>query len=265
MADLTAVDMQIQHPAAQDTFLIAAESAQTVTANLSTQVLSTGHGTLFLKWYSSIQPEGTGPQTELTKLIMAETDPRTWSTTVNLRVGSHVMTCTAQDKDDAGLPKEALPDLYKSMEHFGSVGGPPLDGITQPRIIHVLAARIIAPTSPPIPQLSKTSAVLEAEVPTQWLDPPYQETSQLQIRWFFRRVAAPSATVELDQEAGTLEIIPPDDPEDPDPILVPRLRYTGLLPSSVQTGTNYTLTLRVQQIGVDAVNDDAMMIIQFVN
>jgi hypothetical protein len=218
---------------------------------LTGEVLSSGHGALFLKWYSSLE-------SELAFTQMLETGPRTWTIAPTLPVGSHIITLTAQDKNDQGIDPAELGDLYKSMEHMGSAGGPPppspLTG--DPRMVHVLAANMVSP-APGVLTLSKSAPLLEAQAPLQWAaypaytekNPDYHAVNKVQVRWFFRPAAAPpSADLELDLAGDTLlRLIPPAAAGE-----VPRLRYTGSLPDSLVTvGSSTVVTLRVHELGND--------------
>jgi hypothetical protein len=256
MTTLTEVQLNVNIPVAQETTFAATGSQTAVSVVLTGEVLSTGHGTLYLKWYSSLDGE-------LDFREMLESDPRTWTITPALPVGSHIITLTAQDKSDQGVEPEDLGDLYKSMEHLGSAGGPPppppLTG--NPRIVHVLVAHMLAPDAA-TPNVSKSAPLLEAQAPLQWAtypsfidkNPEYHAINKVQYRWFFRlQGTPPSSNVELDLAGDTrLQLIPPASEGE-----LPRLRYTGALPDSLVTvGSNYVVTLRVQEIGNDAMRHE---------
>jgi hypothetical protein len=110
--------------------------------------------------------------------------------------------------------------------------------------------------------LSKSAPVLEAQAPLQWAtypaytakNPDYHAVNKVQYRWLFRPVATPpSSNVELDLAGDTLlQLIPPATSGE-----VPRLRYTGSLPDSLVTvGNSYIVTLRVQELGTNAMGHE---------
>jgi hypothetical protein len=256
MTTLTEVQLRINVPATQETTFAAVGAQTSVSVTLTGEVLSSGHGTLYLKWYSSLE-------SELAFTQMLESDPRTWTIAPALPVGSHIITLTAQDKSDQGLDPADLGDLYKSMEHIGSAGGPPppLPLTGAPRIVHVLVANMVSP-APSTLTLSKSTPLLEAQAPLQWAtypaytdkDPDYHAVNRVQYRWFFRPVATPpSSNVELDLAGDTLlQLMPPAAADE-----VPRLRYTGSLPDSLVTvGNSYIVTLRVQELGTAALGHE---------
>ncbi len=264
MTTLTEVQLRINVPPGQETTVAGAGVQTAVSVTLTGEVLSTGHGTLYLKWYSSLQ-------SELAMAPMPETGPRSWTITAALPVGSHVVTLTAQDKSDAGVDPADLGALYKSMEHMGSAGGPPppppLAG--DPRIVHVLVANMVSP-APGTLTLSKSAPLLEAQAPLQWArypaytekDPEYHTVNRVRYRWFFRPAAAPPASdVELDLGGDSLlQLIPPAASGE-----VARLRVMGSLPDALVTvGGSYRVTLRVQHRDNDGMRHEVSRVVSIV-
>ncbi len=250
MGELHPIQLTIEEPVHGQVFVAATAAttgATTVGVLLRGTIVATtfpNPAALVRKWYSSLAPEPLGTSDQLPAL---------------LGPGSHTLTYTVKDKDESGLPPPALAALFKSIEHIGAAGGPPqpppADG--RPCVVHVLAANLLAPANNS--NLSKSSAVLEAQAPLQWgkfvagaatypePDPLYHAVNKLRYRWFFARVAPPGAPIELDVQGGIgMTLIPPHDSPLPKVDPPPRLRYSGPLPAALAVGQQYLLTLRVE-------------------
>jgi hypothetical protein len=214
---------------------------------------SSGHGTLYYRWYSSLADA----------LNNALDDP--FDFTKPLGVGSHVLTFTTKD-----VQGDTLADI-KAVQHAGVAGGPPKPGVEAPCVVHVFVATMVEP-----PDLATASTTLNrggggsltAVAPSQWgtkntmtgtyeRNPDYHEVNKIRYRWRFQ----PSGPPE-DRAGGELVFKPSGLPEDRpgelvlneeqmvfgpgatdnDPMVV---RYQGSLPSGLGVG-KYTLTLRVE-------------------
>lgn len=231
------IELRMDQPSHEASFA-ATGAATTVDVPLAGTVLSTGHepAPLFFVWYSSLEDE-------LSRAAVA---------TVQLPVGSHVITFTAKDQNDQGVPQGQLKALYQSVIHIGAAGGPP-PLVESPCVVHVLAANMVAPTAA-TPSLSRSSPVLEAQAPLQWanfdngsfsgMNPEYHAVNKLRYRWLFRRVGdPPGAQIELDLQNGAALALLPGDSSRP-----ARLRFTGSLPGSLVVGASYVVTLRVEHL-----------------
>jgi hypothetical protein len=241
------VDLRIDQPSHEQVFVGTGD------VTLRGQVLSTRHepAPLFFKWYSSIDGElSTANQAALT-------------------VGSHIITFTAQDKSDAGVPDEQLVALYQSIQHIGMAGGPP-EVAEVPCVVHVFIANMLAPVpiGPP-PPLSREDPILEAQVPLQWanydpssktydgLNPDYHKVNRIRYRWFLRRVGSPPGPlIELDlQDGDALQFIPSSDAPGEE---VPKLRYIETLPlPDTAVGESYSVTLRVEDLDDSTIGHQA--------
>ena len=241
MAELHPIGLEIQQPL-HEQVVVGAGVATTANVALQGRIVATTFGNpagLFRKWYSSLGKDVLGTSDQLVAA---------------LAVGSHTVTYTAKDKNEDGVPPAQLEALFKSVEHIGATGGPPdpppADG--RPCVVHVLIANPLAPANGA--NLSKTNAVLEAQAPLQWgkyvdgaavyaeRDPAYAAVNKVRYRWFFTRVNPPGARIELDVQGGNaMVLVPPASNGE-----LPRLRYSGGLPSAVVVGQQYVVTLRVE-------------------
>lgn len=192
---------------------------------------SSGHGTLFFKWYSNNWDKDPRVTPLGTSLDFAS----------DLPVGSHVIMLSA--KDVAG---ESVANL-QSVQHSGMGGGPPLvppPPDYKPNLIHVLVAGMQSPAADGA-TLSKAHSLLAAQAPPQWGNQEYQSTTnRLQFRWLFAPVPADGRNA-AEINAGMFfdkPGVPPNDAPD----AVARLRYEGPLPAALGTGS-YRLTLRVER------------------
>jgi len=257
MAELHPIQLQIQQPTHEQIF-VATGTANTVSVPLQGTILETAFptpNTLFRTWYSS-----------LLDTTLATTD----QAMATLPVGSHTLTYTVKDKSEIGVQPTGLEALYKSVTQIGASGGPPApppaDG--RPCVIHVLAANILAPANNA--NLSKASAVLEAQAPLQWgkfvanaaafpaIDPNYHAVNKVQYRWFFTRITPVGPPIELAVQGGlAMTLIPPHDAPPPKVDPPPRLRYTGVLPAALVVDQKYTLTLRVEHADFPAQGHEA--------
>ena len=233
------VDLRIDQPSHEQVFVGTGD------VTLRGQVLSTRHepAPLFFKWYSSIDGELSTANQAI----------------ASLTVGSHIITFTAQDKSDAGVPDDQLVALYQSIQHIGMAGGPP-ELAEIPCVVHVFIANMLTPVpiGPP-PPLSKSNPILEAQVPLQWanydsssetydgLNPDYHKVNRIRYRWFLRRIGPPPGPlIELDlQDGDALQFIPSSDAPGEE---VAKLRYIGTLPGTVVVGESYNVTLRVEDL-----------------
>lgn len=232
------IDLQIGQPIHQAAF-VAPGPATSVTVPMTGAVLSTAHqpAPLFFVWYSSLQ---------------GELD-RAAAISPSLLVGTHVITFTAKDQDDAGVAQPDLKALYQSVTHIGAAGGAPPE-VDSPCVIHVFAANMIEPAAGTA-NLSIANPVLEAQAPLQWanfdkgpppmfvgMSPEYHALNKIRYRWLFRRVGdPPSATIELDLQGGNALSLLEGEASKPS-----RLHYNGSLPGSLISGADYLVTLRVE-------------------
>lgn len=254
MAKITAIQVAIRMPAHQQSF-VGSGNAVTVNVPLQGAVLQTAFpnpAALVRTWYSGLNG----------KLAVSE------STTVALPTGSHSITLVVQDKSDEGVPNQQLAAFYKTIEHIGAAGGPPGPPVQpgNPCVIHVLIATLLEPAVEGS-NLSKRAAVLEAQVPLQWvnhadpgtLNPDYHAINKLRYRWFLRPLATSGASVEVDHRNGQLlRWLPYDKSKN----LPPRLQYSGVLPAEVVTNSRYQLILRVEHRDNPALGHEAVRIVQ---
>lgn len=235
---LQKVLLTIDAPSHQASF-VATGTDQTVDIALSGSTLSTGHGStpLFHKWYSSLAAEiGAGE-----------------AASANLRVGSHVITFSAADQDDSGVPGNELEALYASMSYMGYAGGAPVSDPDPdnpgPLVIHLFIANMLSPETGAA-TLSRSAPDLRAEVPLQWAeypdflvsDPIYHANNKLQYRWVLSNLtdgSQPDVVVEQEQ----LTFNPSDGANE-----FSWLGYNLALPALV-VGDAYRVTLRVQDAG----------------
>jgi hypothetical protein len=236
MSTLAPISLVIQAPTHRQSF-VGAGVATSVNVTLRGAITATtfpNPAALLRTWYSSLQ--GSIGTTDIVS--------------VDLAVGSHIITYTAKDKSDVGVPPAQLADLYRSVQHIGAAGGPPdpppANG--EPCVIHVLIANMLAPGAG-VTTLSKSNPVLEAQAPLQWAkypqysepDPNYHAVNQVRYRWFFQRVSPVGPVIELDVQGGNALRLQP-----PSGTLPSRLRFMGALPAALVTGAAYTVRLRVE-------------------
>jgi hypothetical protein len=209
------------------------EGAHASSVRLRGELRSSGHGTLYYRWYSSLADALNG----------ASDNP--FDFTKSLAVGSHVLTFTTKD-----VPGDTLADI-EAVEHAGMAGGPPKDGVEAPCVVHVFVANIVAPEEGET--LSKANDTLTAVAPSQWgtlntttgayeLNPDYHEVNKIHYRWIFQPSGPPENRGDGELEPGEDDLVFGPGPEEDDPMVV---SYQGSLPSSLDTGA-YTLTLRVE-------------------
>lgn len=247
MSELHPISLAIQEPPNGATF-VAAGTATTVGVTLRGAIVATSFpdpAALHRTWYSSLQ--GDVGRADVVSATLA--------------VGSHILTYTAKDKDDATVPQNQLADLYRSVEHMGAAGGPPNPPPASgpPCVVHVFVANMVAP-APATTTLSVAAPVLEAQAPIQWAqfpdflqpDPVYQAVNRVRYRWIFRRVSPAGGPIELNTQNGAaLRLLPSDGT-----VPVSRLRYTGTLPGTLVVGQAYTVTLRVEDLQNSAVGHE---------
>jgi hypothetical protein len=192
------------------------------------EVLSSGHGTLFFKWYSNLVQTPLGDSLDFTTTLPPAS------------VGSQVVILSAKD-----VVGDSAADL-QNVQHAGMAGGPP-DIAPAPCLIHVLLADMREPsTAGPPPILSKANATLSAQAPSQWQNDQFQAVNQVQYLWRFEPSGSPAGRAAAD-------FVPPLASLAFDGSgAVPVLRYRGPLPAALGTG-NYVLTLRVRKMNDPAV------------
>ena len=238
MSTLEHISLVIQEPTHQQSF-VGVGAAASVNVTLRGAITATSFpnpAALFRTWYSSLQGD------------VGHTD----TVTAGLSVGSHIVTFTAKDKSDIGVPPEQLANLYKSVQHIGAAGGPPNPPSANgdPCVIHVLIANMLAP-GVGVTTLSRSNPLLEAQAPLQWAtydqyvepDPNYHAVNKVRYRWFLQRVSPVGPVMELDVQSGNaLRLIAPSNTVLPPP----RLRYIGAMPAALVIGAAYSVTLRVE-------------------
>ncbi|HEX8474423.1 MAG TPA: hypothetical protein VF666_10350 [Pyrinomonadaceae bacterium] len=226
-------------------------------------VRSTGHGTLFFKWYSNLtpppMPSKTSPDTSLNRTSVSPVGAKNpLDFKASLHTGSQSITFTARDV--AGDDAEQL----KEVRHAGMEGGappvPPLPNpppnTPRPCVIHVLVAEMPKPLTGAV--LSKANALLQAKVAPLWEDADYQKNiNRLRFLWRFVPSGLPAGreTVLLPAVANlTPPVLKPPFSFDGEKSL---LSYQGALPANLAAGSKYTLTLRVERKDNAAVGDEA--------
>lgn len=211
------------------------------------KVLSTGHGPLFFRWYGGASGALNTPSDNPLDL------------TKPLAVGSHVLTFTAKDR-----PGDAPEDL-KAVREAGMAGGPPEEGVASPCVVHVLVAQVVAPLAGAT--LSRAGSTLTAVAPGQWgklvdladpasgyeLNGDYHEVNRVRYRWRFQPSGLPARRTSGVLVPSVQQLVFGVSANDP-----PTVRYQGPLPGGLSTG-NYTLTLRVEDVGDAAVGHETSL------
>jgi hypothetical protein len=233
---MAAITVQILEPAN------GARIAGTAPVRLRGQVVGTGTGGLFFKWYSTLN-RVTGsapPELNATDHSAAKLD---WTTT--LEVGTHVLTLAAADQESSALP------AVKAITRAGFAGGAPDPANPAPCLVHRLWADLIAPAAGAT--VSRASAQLVVRAPARWgkpaspgsstyvKDPDYHAVNGIRYRFRFVPAAADparEATLTPAVDAFTFFIGSGD---------VPSLRWQGALPANLGNGS-YTLTLFVESL-----------------
>lgn len=232
---------------------------------LQGEVLTTGHGKLFFKWYSNLgavspaQPAPTQDNPDAS-LNRGETDKLTFEPI--LAVGTHVITLAARD-----VAGEA-PAQLAQVKHSGMAGGPPLPGAppdAAPCVVNVLFAEIVEPAADGAPlSINAQAPKLAARVPSLWEDKEYQtNVNQLRYRWRFVPLGLPAGRPEAELKVEPvfkphpalphkLKLQPPFEFVEDGSLM----RYRGPLPPELKTGS-YTLILRVEKKGAAAVGGEA--------
>ncbi|HJQ28712.1 MAG TPA: hypothetical protein VJ827_05195 [Rubrobacter sp.] len=233
------VSLEILEPQDGQMFFGPAQSTVTLRGN----VISTGHGTLFYRWYGGQDGALGAPSVNLSPL------------TPSLKVGSHVLTLTAKDR--AG---DSLTDL-KEVREAGMAGGRPEPGVAAPCLVHVFIAEMVGVSAGQ--SLSRANSTLLAVAPKQWwkyIDPDnpalgfelngdYHKVNKIRYRWRFRPSGPPEGRANGDL-VRSRELAFGLHPNNADLFVV---RYSGPLPAELGTG-NYTLALRVEEL-VENSND----------
>jgi len=260
---MSTVSLQILSPAHNTTFVSAAAD----TVNLRGEVTQATSGTLYYKWYSSLNnPAGINSPQDAAKAALNWPNHNALALTVPLAVGSHILTFTAKDVEG-----ESLADL-QAVQLAAVAGGPPK--AQQPCLIHVFRATMItAPGSPaPLP-LGQGNAVLMAEAPLKWSkkdaqgnfvwDDEYHAINRIRYRWRFEPGAggppiaglpalnASDGEIAAFQSHLQFQPIGNDHP--------PYLRYQGSLPTALQVNTIYRLVLRVEDTQPPHTGDEAWL------
>lgn len=206
----------------------AAGTDDVVTVPFEGTTVSTAHGdtALFHTWYSSLAAAFATGET----------------TVAELRVGSHVVTFAAADKNDTGVPAEQLAQLYATMLHMGYAGGPPVESpdpdTPGPLVVHVLIAHMLAPAARST-RLSRSVPDLRAEVPLQWALPSYHELNRLEYVWRFVNLTRSQAPIVITQSSLTFHPTNADNDR-------AWLGHDDPLPVEIAIGDTYRVTLRVQ-------------------
>src|SRR5262245_48897466 len=216
---MAAVSLEILEP------LHDANVVGTASVRLRGRLVSSGHPTLFFKWYSSQVSPPEGCQDSSIRVPATGT---VFDMPVTLPVGTQILTFTA--KDQAG---ESVPEM-RSVRDAGMAGGPP-PAAQAPCVIHVVLANLLAPA--PGALVSKAAATLEVQAPPQWEDLSYQAINQIRVRFRFDPLGAPAGRPSADFAPALAfdNRVPP-----------PRLRYAGPLPAALGTGS-YRLTTIVEK------------------
>lgn len=221
----------------------------TRSVRLRGQVDTSGHGTLFFKWYSNLGgpappplPTKEKPDTSLNR-----DDATRLDFTPTLYVGSQVITFTARDV------ASDKPEDLQNVRHAGMAGGPPVTppppGTPPPCVIHVLFAEVLKPTAGAT--LSKANSTLEATAPPLWADADYQaRVNKLRFRWLFEPTGLPAGR-------QSAELVPGAGGFDKEKFI---LRHQGALPVQLVAGSTYSLRLRVERVDNAAVFHDSAAI-----
>jgi hypothetical protein len=214
------------------------QGAETSNVRLRGELRSSGHGTLYYRWYSSLAGALNGASDSPFDLMKP------------LAVGSHVLTFTTKDVQGDGL------DDIQAVQDAGMAGGPPKPGVEAPCVAHVFVATMVEP-----PDLETASTTLNrgggrsltAVAPSQWgtknpttgayernLD--YHEVNRIRYRWRFQPSGPPENRAGGQFVLSEQQLVFGPGKTASDPMVV---RYQGPLPPGLGAG-NYTLTLRVE-------------------
>jgi hypothetical protein len=236
---MSAVTLKIHEPLDGQNYYEGARDVR-----LRGEQVSTGHGALFFKWYSSLADSPLGTTLDFT---------------ATLPVGSQVLILSAKDR--AG---ETPADL-QAVQHAGMAGGPPLSSPPtgySPCLIHVIFAEMLEPAINDA-RLSKAGSALIALAPSQWGMQEYQTAvNRLQYRWLFEPAPA-DGRKSAKIESGWVFDKPGEPPNDAAGA-VPRLRFQGPLPAELELG-NYKLTLRVERKDKENIFHKVSRIVKLIN
>src|SRR5919107_3601042 len=118
------------------------------TVTLRGRVISTGHGTLYYRWYGGQDGALGEPSVSLSPL------------TSLFKVGSHVLTLTAKDRSGDSLT------ALQEVREAGMAGGTPEPGVTAPCVVHLFIAEMVRLSAGQ--NLSRANSTLLAVAPKQW-------------------------------------------------------------------------------------------------
>jgi hypothetical protein len=250
---VSAVQLTIVQPSAQETILLGAEAdnvtfAGQINSPLPDELVGI---TLFYRWYSSLFP---AEKDRYSMNVDALTGPPSPFITA-LKVGTHVITFAASDQ--AGETEAA----QNNTQHGGVTGGG--EGEAR-RLIHVLVANLVKPSPTGlIPTLSKANSTLEAEAPLQWgrkiggaenyePNPDYHNLNRIHYCWRFIPRGSPTGrhSADLTPTPQQLTFVP-DPPSGPKPLI----RYQSALPDILDPG-DYTLILRVEDLNDNTIGHE---------
>ena len=219
------------------------------------QITSSGHPSLFPKWYSSLVAPPTETSREAAIPVPGGGNPLDFTPAGGMPLGSQIITLAAKDRVGD------TPADLQLVAHAGMTGGPVSPSNPSPCVVHVFIADARSPANgAPLAgavTLSKASSVLAARAPSQWgkkpdtgpgfvINPDYHAINRLRYRWRFAPSGLPAnrASAELTPTPAQLTFVPASGEGSGTP-QVPLVRLTGPLPAALGTG-NYTLTLRVE-------------------
>lgn len=238
---MAVVAMQILDPSHEASMIGAAP------VRLRGVLVSTGHPPLTYKWYSTLIGAPTPTDTDTSIRVPPGGNPLDFQRALPL--GSQILTLAAKDQ-----PGETEAEL-QLVTHAGMAGGPAAPGATQPCVVHVLRATILAPAAGAA--LSRASATLEAKAPALWASDEYLAINQLQYVWRFAPVGNPPGRRSGEIAPGAPSAFDGTTPP-------PRLRWSGPLPSTLDTGP-YALTLRVQRTSSPATGHEQPIAVTLVS
>jgi hypothetical protein len=196
--------------------------------------------TLYYRWYSSLyEPVWDDPghpdYYAIDRNRQSRPDePFTWRP----GVGSHVITFAVSDRET-----ETRED-FEAIEHGGVTGG---DEGEDRCLLHVFLAELLVP-APPSGVVSLSGSAdsngfaLVARAPSQWANDRYQEHNRLGYRFLFDPIGPPAGRgfVPLLPQADQLEFTRFGADS------VPAVGYSAPLPGTLWLGSQYLLTLFVE-------------------
>jgi hypothetical protein len=195
-------------------------------------------GTLYFRWYSTLNPAATKTAQELNAPVY-DTTRLNWTTP--LGVGTHVITFAATDQQGSDTAS------VQAVTRGGFSGGAPVPGNNAPCVMHRLIAVLRQPTAGA--SVSKASATIEMQAPARWakkdngawvLDAEYHAVNRVRFSFTFAPSGTPQGrqSTTIKPEVADLQFFMDG--------TTPYLRWTHAVPTlGTQDVGAYVLTLTV--------------------